>query len=358
MGWMSRALDRVMRHVLGIPGALLEWLDGGPASVCGEGPDDVADIIRSRGRCVEAYLGLESGLQYHHFEGSVLAWQRRARTAFGIGGLNVPPHQKQALLEDFIDATKRLGIRRTLVFPLRQHERMAAERAGVLLIQVGVEAWIDLAGFSLRGRRMEGLRQMNNRARRRGVTIREVSPNDLMSSALSEQLAEVHERWLERRRPAWRMRLLVGSPALDRPWGRRYLVASKEGKVEAFMTLVPGGDGEWGVDVMCRRPSATAGVMERLITDAAERLQQEGAERLSLGPCPMAGIKESDGRPWLSWFFRQLYGSAWGNTLFGFRNLYAFKAKFRPRWEPVWFGASPSLGVLALYRGCRMWGLL
>jgi lysylphosphatidylglycerol synthetase-like protein (DUF2156 family) len=71
----------------------------------------------------------------------------------------------------------------------------------------------------------------------------------------------------------------------------------------------------------------------------------------------MAGVARDGAYPLLRWIFDLLFRSQLGNRIFGFRALYAFKSKFRPRWEPVYFAASPSLGWVTLYRGCRMWGL-
>jgi lysylphosphatidylglycerol synthetase-like protein (DUF2156 family) len=71
----------------------------------------------------------------------------------------------------------------------------------------------------------------------------------------------------------------------------------------------------------------------------------------------MAGIPLT-GKGWLlRRIFRVLYASSLGNRVFGFRRLHQFKSKFRPRWEPVYFAASPRLGIWSLYLGCRMWGL-
>jgi lysylphosphatidylglycerol synthetase-like protein (DUF2156 family) len=71
----------------------------------------------------------------------------------------------------------------------------------------------------------------------------------------------------------------------------------------------------------------------------------------------MADVPREGSRPWIRYVFAMLFRSSLGNRIFGFWGLYTFKAKFRPRWEPVYFGARPRLSWLALYRGCRMWGL-
>lgn len=348
----SEWLDRGLRAVLGLPGLALETLDGRRVHPDTEAAEQVFPSIRREARHPEAYLALEAGLHYHHHGERLLAYQHRGRTAFGVGGLNVPPEDREAVLRSFSDDTSRAGMVRQLMFPLRSEELASARSAGFAPVQVGVEGWLALPTLTFAGKRFATVRQMRNRARRRGVRWQEVRPESCRT-----ELEAIHDAWLASKRPSWRMKLLVGSPSLEQPFDRRYVVARTSDRIEAFVTVLPGAAGEWGIDVMCRRPDAVAGAMDGLVAHVAELLRAEGQARLSLGACPMAGIPAEGPYPLLRGVFRALYGSTLGNRLFGFRSLYRFKQKFRPSWQPVFFAAAPHLGVLALYRGCRMWGL-
>ncbi|MFK7929892.1 MAG: phosphatidylglycerol lysyltransferase domain-containing protein, partial [Myxococcota bacterium] len=283
---------------------------------------------------------------------NVLAYEARRRTAFAVGGLNAPPERRVDVLSRFRQTMCSRGLTRQMLFPLREDEREDAFSAGFRSVQVGVEAWLDLDEFTLTGKRWAHVRQMNNRAKARGVIVEEA---DLEQWA--EEMAAVHGEWLTSKRPSWRMKLLIGSPGFERPYDRRYVVAHADGELQGFCTVLPGRDGVWGLDVMCRRPNAIAGTMERLIVAVGQTLRDEGATQLSLGPCPMAGVPIEGQGQWLKRIFHVLYHSWIGNQVFGFASLHRFKAKFRPRWEPVYFAASPKIGPVALYRGCRMWGL-
>ena len=128
----------------------------------------------------------------------------------------------------------------------------------------------------------------------------------------------------------------------------------------AFVTLTPGWAGRgMGLDVMARTPKAPAGTMELLLIATMEQVFDEGIEFVSLGACPMAERHPLDGSDprLLRWIFRTLYRSRIGNRLFNFRSLAHFKAKFSPRWEPLYIAGWPRLTVRSLYTGCRMWGL-
>lgn len=352
MATIPDRLDRFLRTLLRVPGIVVDAVDGQVVVPQTEDVRALAPVVRATAEHPEAYLALEPDVHVLRHDDLVLGWQHRGRTAFAVGGLNAPPARRVELLGAYRLATSTRGLVRQLAFPLRADELDDAAAAGFSAVQVGVEAWLDLEDFHTRGKRFEHVRQMRNRARRRGVEVTEVDPAEHR-----EALADVHARWLRAKRPSWRMKLLVGSPNLDQPLDRRYLVATRDGVVEGFITLLPGPDGVWGLDVMCRAPDATPGTVERLLLHAAETLRDEGAIALSLGACPMAGVPWSWRRPILSVAFRVLYDSWLGNRIFGFRNLWRFKEKFRPRWEPVFIGAAPRMGVMALYRGCRMWGL-
>jgi lysylphosphatidylglycerol synthetase-like protein (DUF2156 family) len=356
-----RALgDRALRLALGAPGVLVDLIDG--AAVPATGPDAATmyPLVAAAARHPEAHLALEDGLHYHVHGRAVLAYQVRGGTAFAIGGLNAPPGERVALLASFAEACRGRGVQRSLAFPLREPELDEAREAGFTPVQVGVEAWLDLtelgvtpgAGAPFGGRRYAQVRYMRRRAGRHGVVVCEVRPGEC-----DDELVALHAAWLQSKRPSWRMRLLVGSPGVGRPFDRRYVVAKVDDRVVAFVTLLPGGPRIWGLDVMCRGPGAPAGTMECLLAHVAERLGAEGAEVLSLGPCPMAGVPRDDEHRALTAIFDVLYSSDLGNQVFGFRSLHRFKSKFRPRWEPVYFAAAPRLGPLALYLGCRMWGL-
>jgi len=338
-----------MRRLLAVPGWLGERFDRGVAAPAEPSPQALFEMVQASACHPESRLALEDGLRHVVVADHVLGYQLRGSTAFAIGGVNATGDAKRVLLSAYARLS---GVRRRLVFPLRQTELRAAVHCGFSPVQVGVEGVLDLVDLRFAGKPYATVRNMRNRANRRGVQVREVDPD-----AHRDALTRVHDDWLQSKRPSWRMKLLVGSPSLHQPLDRRYLAAFHDGVIVSFITLLPGAPGQWGLDVMARSPASPAGTMDLLLHDAAVLLRDEGAKTLSLGACPMAGVTaHGRGRP-LRALFRFLYRSRLGNQLFGFRNLFEFKQKFRPRWEPVYFAASPRLGVWSLYEGCRMWGL-
>ncbi len=306
-----------------------------------------------------AYLALEPGVRLFGDAGGLVGYRAAGRTAFAVGGVLGPPDDDDALtrtLRAFREALAAHGYRRALCFPLAPTELGAARLAGFDAVETGAEAHLDPRAFTLAGRESADLRQMCNRARSRyGLGLRETP-----ASAANAELGAFFGAWRARRLGAQRLRLVLGTPALAEPLGRRYFGVWRDGDAEpaAAVTLVPGWAGRgWGVDVMARHPEAPAGAMDLLLADLAVHLGGEGAERLSLGACPMqvgTGLGPHRG---LRRVFRYLHDSRLGNRLFRFAGLSHFKAKFAPTWEPVYMGIWPRVGVWALYQGCRMWGL-
>ncbi|MFT6821454.1 MAG: phosphatidylglycerol lysyltransferase [Myxococcota bacterium] len=339
----------MLRTVLSVPGRLVEWLDGTAVPGLFIDQDKLYALVAATARHPESRLALESDMHHVVQDGNVLAYQVRGRTAFAVAGLNARPAERIDLLAAYQALP---GVRRHLIFPLRRSELRDAIAVDFSPIQVGIEAVVDLPNLAFDGKAYRTVRNMRNRAGRRGVRVHEVRPHEYRA-----ELEQAHARWLEQKRPSWRMKLLVGSPCLDMPHDRRYLAAFVDDAVVGFITLLPGGPGQWGLDVMAQVPEAPSGTMDLLLAHACEQLRDEGAATLSLGACPMAGIPLT-GKGWLlRRIFRVLYASSLGNRVFGFRRLHQFKSKFRPRWEPVYFAASPRLGIWSLYLGCRMWGL-
>ena len=158
------------------------------------------------------------------------------------------------------------------------------------------------------------------------------------------------------------MALVVGSPSFDAPLGRRYFAVGdgSEGTPCAFISLGPGWSGRgWGLDVMARDPDAPAGAMELLITQAATRVFEEGAQHFSLGAAPLfAGPKNRvRAEHYLETMMQWIFQSRLANRFFHFESLARFKMKFAPTWQPVFIGIWPRPSIRALYGGCRMWGL-
>jgi lysylphosphatidylglycerol synthetase-like protein (DUF2156 family) len=88
--------------------------------------------------------------------------------------------------------------------------------------------------------------------------------------------------------------------------------------------------------------------MDVLFVRLMERLRDEGYSAFSLGMAPFAEVGAAPDAPVKERVLRLLFEHA--NRWFSYRGLYAYKAKFQPRWEPRFlvYGSEASLLKIAL----------
>jgi phosphatidylglycerol lysyltransferase len=84
--------------------------------------------------------------------------------------------------------------------------------------------------------------------------------------------------------------------------------------------------------------------MDYLFSELMLRLREEGYRWFSLGLAPLAGVGERAGARLMDRAVHQVYEHA--SSLFSFRGLRNFKAKFEPLWEDRFLAYQPGLGSL------------
>ena len=94
------------------------------------------------------------------------------------------------------------------------------------------------------------------------------------------------------------------------------------------------------LDLVRRRPDSPVGTMELLILRALESFRDRGLKEASLNAIPLACVdrprrpRTSDDDSRLRDALRWLYEH--GGAVYEAKNLFRFKAKFAPRWEPIY----------------------
>lgn len=344
-----------LRWILKLPGIFLSiaWGKGRPISPSPLVSEEAERLVRSSDRG-NNYLALENDVRGFGTDQGWLGYAALNRTLLSPGGIHGPKRKK--VLNEWIQEGRAKGFKQFLLFPVSMAERKELKEIGFESLHVGSEAIIDIPSFSLSGPSMRNLRQTVRRSNRDGsLRCREICvPSEF------HLVKETFQQWLNSRIRGFRMRLLVGAPGFNNPQRRRVFSCFSNNEPVAFITLTPGWKGRgWGLDIMARAPDAPVGALEWLLTETLAALHGEGALYFSLGACPMRLTQppEKGESPLLRWVFQKLYAGIFGGRLFRFRDLARFKEKFNPRWEPVYFGGFPKMSWIALYEGCRMWGL-
>ena len=346
--------------MLGVPGQIADALWGRGArevELPRLTPREAADEAQASPRA-NSSLALEPGVDRYRVAGKVFGVSRSARNALVIGGLLGRAEPGGEALGALRERLAAAGFRRVLVVPVSDDEVGAVAEAGFRCVQVASVATLDPRDFSLAGSAHADLRQMCNRAASRfELSVREVEPG----SEEADAWLGVYDRWLSSRPMGHELKLLVGTPNIDEPLGRRYFAAfGPDGGAVAAISITPGWGGSgYGVDIMSRDPDSPPGAMDLLMSETITRLGDEGRERFSLGASPMAPVPGERLRAplHLRVLMNTLFRSRLGHALFGFRALFHFKNKFAPSWHRVFLAGWPKMGFWSLYAGGRMWGL-
>ena len=224
--------------------------------------------------------------------------------------------------------------------------------AGLTALELGDEAVVEVAEFSLKGRAMRNVRQMVSRVERAGYVVEVRRAGDLPRAQVAG---------LVRQANSWR-----GSPtergfsmALGRigaPGDENCVIATatENGVLRGLLHFVPWGSDGLSLDLMRRDRAAQPGVNDFLIVETIKAADELGIKRISLNFAVFRSALERGERigagPVLrAWRRILLFASRW----FQIESLYKFNAKFAPQWVPRFFvfpGASdaPRVALAAL----------
>jgi len=219
-------------------------------------------------------------------------------------------------------------------------------------LELGDEAIVDVAGFSLEGRAMRNVRQMVSRVCRHGYVADFRRTGDVPRAELDR---------LIRQADSWR-----GSPtergfsmALGRVGGcddGRCVIATatENGVLRAILHFVPWGSDGLSLDLMRRDRAAQPGLNDFLIVETIKHAHELGVKRISLNFAAFRSALERGERigagPVIrAWRRVLLFMSRW----FQIESLYKFNAKFCPAWVPRFMvfpstRDTPRIGLAAL----------
>jgi lysyl-tRNA synthetase class 2 len=203
-------------------------------------------------------------------------------------------------------------------------------------LELGDEAIVEVADFSLSGRAMRNVRQMVTRVSRSGYTAQIRRIRDIPRAELDE-IIRVADNWRgNQTERGFSMALgRIGKPGDE----DCVLVTAKEnGVVRAVLQLVPWGPDGLSLDLMRRDRNAQPGLNDFLIVETIKAASGLGIKRISLNFAVFRAALERGERigagPILkAWRKLLVFMSRW----FQIESLYKFNAKFQPIWEPRFF---------------------
>ncbi len=210
----------------------------------------------------------------------------------------------------------------------------AYRKWGLDVVELGDEAIVDTATFSLNGRPMRGVRQAVNRMRRAGYQCRVVRQRDLTPEELADAIRAAD---VFRDGPVER----GFSMALSRLGDPRdadcllVLCHDEQGALRGLLQFVPWGADGLSLDLMRGDRTADNGLTELMVTAVLEQALQMGVRRVSLNFAVLRSVfaraEELGAGPVLRVWHRLLMAAS---KLWQIESLYRSNAKYQPEWAP------------------------
>lgn len=289
-------------------------------------------ILKDHGRHAMDYFKIwpDKSLFFSSTRAAFLAYRVGANFAVVLADPVGPEQEIERIISEFKAFCEendwRIAFHQTLPDFLPVYEKL-----GFRKFKIGDDAIVDLALFSLEGRKGGSLRHVVSRMESQGIQIRQMVPP--LSTYDLERLKEVSDEWLTiagKRERGFTLgafnREYVGSTII-------FAAVAPENKVLGFVNLIPSyRKGEITSDLMRRRNSIPNGLMDYIFIELFLYLKNEGYERFDMGMAPMSGFREGEDATAeeraIHYFFQHM------RFLFSFKGLKAYKAKFATSWEP------------------------
>ncbi len=322
---MGYALLMLLRPVL---------LRNNPASI--QERTRAHQIINAYGQSSLARLALlpDKAYFFSHTGESVIAYVPKSRAALALGDPIGPLAERDQVIREF-QIFCRLNDWFPVFYETLPQESSRYSEHGFQLIQIGEDAVVDLAQFTLKGKANQNLRTAVNRLTKTGHRVVIFDPP--IVDDLIQQLKPVSDEWLRHKQGAEKQFSIA---CFDRDHLRNCpigVVYDPHGQIIAFVNLLTdyvrsNGNSEVTVDLMRHRAVVENGTMEFLFVSLIQHFQALGIAQFSFSLSPLAGVGASPDagtiEKGLNYFFEHL------NQFYNFKGLHQFKEKFHPNWEP------------------------
>ena len=254
------------------------------------------------------------------------------RVALQVGAILAPPEDRAAVYRAFVAFCKEARLVPAAV-ALSQEERPIARDCGLRTLNIGTEALVNLAEFSVE-RLIKKMRWAQRSLAKRGYHCEILSAADI-APQLRVALDRIDTEWRSSRGGETHgFSMTLGRfPTHADPDCLIGIMRDEHEQPLAYLTLLPGGEGFYSLDLTRRSRQAPNAAMEFLMMEILTQLKQRGAAQVSLNFSTFSGLSSTKSGNAIM----QRVG-----RVFQLGTLEAFNAKFRPDWAPR-YTAFPSL---------------
>lgn len=318
------------------------------------------DICTQHGDAYDSFLNTEASreiLLAKAYPGAI-SFCRIGRDAEALGGLCAPRELRLRLLQDFMAFLTARGLAlSTFNVPDADVEHFRA--LNFRTTKLGEELFIDLPNHDWGGKRYWKLRNKVNQCERKGLRVAELDAASFETARA--ELGDVTRLQLAEKSQREALQFFVGlCPPRELGPRRVFVAKSPQGRVEAFIVLIPYGAGKaFGLDSFRIRPDAPRNVMTFLLKEAIDTLKSHGISEFSLGAAPGAhcGTPIPGDKP----VIRHLVNFAYRhlNLIYDLKGVHEFKQQFRPKSRALYLSCYPDqFTVNGVYAFFKTFGML
>lgn len=309
--------------------------------------DDVPDVERAlpivrRSRSTLAHLALlgDKELLFSDSGESFIMYAVEGKTWVALGDPVGPEEERATLARRFRDVCDRHSGWCTF-YQVTPESLPLCLDLNLSLQKLGEQARVRLADFNLDGQGRKKFRHLVNRLTREGCTF-EVAPPERFLELLPE-LRAVSEGWLSEKAT----REKGFSLGFFQPDYLRHFplaLVRQGGRIVAFANVLESADREeLSIDLMRFLPEGPEQTMEFLLIKLLLHGKEQGWRWFDLGMAPLSGLE--NGAYSTLWQRLGVLLFLYGEKVYNFQGVRAFKEKFDPIWEPRYL-ASPGGAAL------------
>ncbi len=294
------------------------------------------DLMRRYGGSSLSYMTTWRGNQYWFTPDgeTVIAYRVVATIALTVGDPIGPA--PAAAVRGFAEFCHENGWTPCL-YSITEETREAVGPLGWSAVQVAEDTVVELGTLSFTGKKWQDVRTALNKAAKAGITAEWCAYADA-PHAITDQVRAISAEWVADKGLPEMGFTLGGLGELTGDGVRCLLAIDADRTVHGVTSWLPVyDDGEivgYTLDFMRRRAGGFRGSMEFLIASAALELKAGGIRFLSLSGAPLARLDRGE-RPRALQRVLDMTGQVL-EPVYGFRSLFAFKAKFQPSYRPLY----------------------
>jgi phosphatidylglycerol lysyltransferase len=274
---------------------------------------------------------------------AVIAYRFESDTLLAIGDPIGPEEELTPLLTSFSEHCSEHDWSFAL-FQARPERLPIYRGLGWRALHIGEDPILWTDRFTLEGSAMGDVRRATRKLEASGFEVCHFVPgitpfHPAEAGDLGEQLRRISGEWIAAHRGEERGFSMGRFDPHRLP--REWLAVARDrasGRAEAFVTWVPiWARRGWALDLMRRRASAPAGVMEFLIAKSVEAAKERGDALLSLSLSALAMVDDADAKGDTASSGGQERARAFLMQhlarFYGFEGLFRWKEKFQPAFE-------------------------